>query len=88
MSWSISLIGNPQKVIDALNEQSEKLTGQSKLEYDAALPSLRSLVAENFAPVQPVIKITANGHGYENGQADKSTRNCSVSIETVYGLLV
>jgi hypothetical protein len=37
MSWSISFIGNPDKIVTALSENSAKVTGKSKEEYDAVL---------------------------------------------------
>lgn len=48
MSWSISFIGKPENVAKALNEHSDKLDGQSKLEYINALPNIIGIVAENF----------------------------------------
>lgn len=38
MSWSIKLVGKPAKVVEALDAESAKLSGQCKAEYDAALP--------------------------------------------------
>jgi hypothetical protein len=85
MSWSVSFIGKPEKVIEALQKQSETLTGESKKEYDSALPHLIGLVNENFGTSYPV-KLAASGHG--TVYADKSDRQLTASIELVYGLLV
>jgi hypothetical protein len=85
MSWSASFIGNPEKVVEALNKQSEGLTGNSKTEFDAALPNLIGLINQNFhsnPDYKPVLKIEANGHGNDG------ERNCSVKIERIYGVLV
>ena len=85
MSWSISFIGKPEKVVEALQKQSETLTGESKIEYDSALPHLVGLVNENFGTPYSV-KIAASGHG--TVYTDRSDRQLSASIELVYGLLV
>lgn len=86
MSWSISFIGKPEKVVEALNANSEKLSDNSKIEYDAALPHLVALVNENFGNDYPV-KLAASGSGYSvNGE--QKNRNLTVSLEVVYGLLV
>lgn len=85
MSWSISFIGKPEKVVEALTAQSAQLNGQSKEEYDSALPHLIGLVNENFGTGYPV-KLAASGHG--TVYTDKSDRQLSASIDTIYGLLV
>jgi hypothetical protein len=82
MSWSIQFIGKPEKVAEALHANSEKLSGNSKIEYDSALPHLLGLVNENFGFDFPV-KLAASGSG-----SDKPDRQLSASIETIYGLLV
>lgn len=88
MSWSINLIGNPDNIVKALEAQSPKLTGNSKTEYDAALPHLVGLVQQNFnKSAPPIIKLSANGHGYSvNDEAQYN--NCNVSIESLGGMLV
>jgi hypothetical protein len=90
MSWSITIIGHPQNVATALTAQSEKLEGQSKVEFDSALPHMVALVQENFNPegmTQPVIKLDASGHGYAtNGEQKQRTFNAT--IESFYATLV
>ena len=34
MSWSISYIGSPEKIIAALDRHSESISGKSKEEFD------------------------------------------------------
>jgi hypothetical protein len=87
MSWSITFIGKPENVTKALEAESEKLSGQSRIEYDSALPHLVSLVKENFGDNTPVVKIAANGHGYAVNDEQKS-RQLSASIELIYGTVV
>lgn len=87
MSWSITLVGKPENVAKALEENSAKLSGQSKAEYDAAIPHIVGLVNENFGQNPPTLKVTAAGSGYANGK-DQVQRNCTVSIEAWYGTIV
>lgn len=89
MSWSISFIGKPEKVSKALDEYSEKMTGYSKTEFDAALPHLKGLVEQNFNKKDDaqLVKITASGHGHaENGE--DVYRTLAANVEVIYGLLV
>ncbi len=88
MSWSVQFIGTPEKVANALEEQSAKLEGQSKIEYDDALPHMKALVMQNFAGITPTVKITANGHGYATTDGEQKQRHFVVSIEPAYGVLV
>jgi hypothetical protein len=89
MSWSITLIGNPENIATALTAQSEKLEGQSKVEFDSALPHLAALVKENFnaGGPTPVIKLAASGHGYAVDGTQKQ-RHLTASIEVSYATLV
>jgi hypothetical protein len=87
MSWSITFIGKPENVANALEEQSTKLEGQSKVEYDSALPHMVALVKENFGTDEPIIKIAANGHGY-SANGEQQQRQLVVTIERIYGTLV
>lgn len=83
MSWSITFIGKSENVSKALEDHSTKLSGQSKEEYDAALPYLMGLVQQNFnKDNSPVIQITASGHGYND------YRNCLVTLTSLGGQLV
>jgi len=90
MSWSINIIGKPKNVSNALEIYSEKLSGQSKVEFDAALPYMMGLVQQNFnenEQLLPVIKIEASGYGYVQDGVQKY-RNCICKIETHHAELV
>jgi hypothetical protein len=87
MSWSVGFIGKPEKVVEALQSHSEKLNGESKVEYDSALPHLIGVVNENFGHDYP-IKLTASGHGTNYGGTRPNERQLLVSLEFVCGLLV
>jgi hypothetical protein len=87
MSWHVSFIGTPERVVKALEDNSQRLDGQSKLEYDSASPHLVGIVRENFGEEGVLLKVTASGSGYSvNG--DQKSRSCVTSIERIYGLLV
>jgi|GEM_PF-2231670 len=90
MSWSVEFFGKPKAVAKAISEHSENLEGQSKEEYDNALPHLVGLVAQNFSPINPekIIRIMAHGHGTKNDTGEIVDRDCVVAIETTYGLVV
>jgi len=85
MSWSVNFIGKPEKVSEALMAQSAQMNGDSKVEYDAALPHLVALVNENFGNDSPV-KLAASGHGTAGGT--NPNRYLTVTCEPIYGLLV
>jgi hypothetical protein len=91
MSWRVDLIGHPENVIKALNDQSTKLTNQCKLEFDDAKDHLIGLVSQNFSKepgVTPcVIKLNASGSGWAKG-GEQVQRSVSVSMEVNYHELV
>ncbi len=87
MSWSVSFFGKPEKVAEALEAYSEKLSGYSKEEYDKALPNMVGIVRQNFGNESQLIKFSGNGHGtITNGVPQNG--NCNVIIESAYGLIV
>ena len=68
MSWNVTFIGKTENIVKALEAQSAKFEGLTKVEFDAALPHLVGLVNENWSKGEtgnPVMKITAAGHGYD-----------------------
>jgi hypothetical protein len=77
MSWSIYKSGTPEEVITALEEQSNSIGGQSKEEYDEALPHLVALVKQNIGGV---LNFSAYGHGIKNEDGSFSDKDCSVAI--------
>jgi len=98
MSWSVTLIGTPDKIVAALEAESGKQSGQCKIEFDDALPGLKTIVLQNFdkrdGAKQRVLKLRANGSGQSkqvsgpNGSSiEQVQRNCSVSLEDVGELL-
>lgn len=87
MSWSIGFIGSPENISKALNENSGKLTGNSKQEYDNALPHIEALVNQNRNKTYGVVlQVTASGHGYKD--VDQDYNNVMINIQTLGGQLV
>lgn len=99
MSWSITLIGTPDKIVAALDAESVRQSGQCKIEFDEALPALKTLVLQNFDKRPEarlrVLKLRASGSGYAKQSlgADGETvteqvqRNCAVTLEDMGELL-
>ena len=83
MSWSINMIGTPEKLVEALKKHSETLSGKSKEEFDAALPHMIALIEENKGGyAKNALEISGSGHGYgEDG-------NLSFSLKQTGFLLV
>jgi hypothetical protein len=91
MSWSVSFLGKPEAVAKALDEYSEKLGGQSRVEYDAAKPHLMALVKQNFASppyVAPLIDLEASGSGTGGPEGRQLQRSLQVKIATQYKTVV
>jgi hypothetical protein len=88
MSWSAYFVGTPEKIEEALNKQSGNLSGQSKQEYDDALPHLVALIKSNSdGKGGPLVQIQAAGSAYFlNGEMQNST--CNVNIQQLHGALV
>lgn len=79
MSWSVYFAGKPEDVIKNLEAESLTLDGDSKKEYEEALPHLIGLVKQNIGHGGQ-IKIDALGHAYfENGE--KKYGECWVTIK-------
>jgi hypothetical protein len=85
MSWAICIIGKPENVVAALEAQSERLSGDSKAEYDEALPHMVALVKQNQN--NGLVRISGNGHAYLNHEKVK-VGSCVVNVETLFGALV
>ena len=101
MSWSVSFTGRPEKVAEAIEAESAKLSGQSKVEYDAAKPHLAALVRQNFAREgsgynEPLIEVSAHGSGAsrtpvgkgEGAPPEQVQSQVAVSIKPVHTKLL
>lgn len=85
MSWSITLIGRPEKVCERLKKHSELLKDESKIEFDDALPHIMALVSQNVGD-NHVIKLNANGHASFVNRI-KTYGNMQIQIDPIYGEL-
>ncbi len=86
MSWSISLIGKSDAVIAAIEEESTKLSGQSRTEFDGIKEHLKGLVAANSGQYA-IVRLEANGHAaFDDGSKTYST--CTVTLTPFYGRFV
>jgi hypothetical protein len=80
MSWSVNFKGKPADVVKSLRDESAKLSGQSKVEYDDALPHVVALVEQNFGNPTSEVKLSANGSGSAQG-GKQFNRSCSVTLQ-------
>lgn len=94
MSWSVRLIGTPEAICKALDEEEGKMSGQCLLEFQASKPSLQALLRENFnnaADARPMaLRLSANGSGTskqvtdpQGTRTEQVNRCCSVNLETL-----
>jgi hypothetical protein len=86
MSWSISFIGKPEKVVEALEAHSNKLSDYSKVEYDKVLPSIVNIIQQNFG-FDYLVKVDASGHGHISDGVPQNSQ-CKVNVDLMYGVLV
>lgn len=88
MSWSINVIGTPDKITEALDVMSESLTGDSKAEFDNALPHLKGLVGMNYNEAIPGMGIELSASGHAHGAEGNGYSNCLVSIKPLNAALL
>jgi|SRR5271157_1967116 len=98
MSWSFNATGKPELVAKALERHSEGLSGQSKIEFDDAMPHMAALVRQTFANRDyyrydlPLLRFEASGSGSSMsipGVGEiQSYRLLSAKIELIYGALL
>lgn len=80
MSFHVSYIGKPEAIQRKLEEESARLTDQSKTEFDAVLPALTTLLSQEVG--NGVVQLTANGHAtITNGI--KTYGNVGVELKTL-----
>lgn len=85
MSWSLTLVGTPDKFPKAFDDFSAGLTGDSKAEFDAARPALETLVGLNVNKATPqAVRLSANGHAYKNN-GELAYSSCSVDLKPLDG---
>lgn len=77
MSFSVSFVGKPDAIKRKLAAESERLTGQSKAEFDAVRPALETILDQNVG--DGVVQLNANGHASFTNDI-KNYGNCNVEI--------
>jgi hypothetical protein len=81
MSWSVNLVGKPEALKRALDAYGDKLTDQSKEEFDAAPPHLKGLL--DAADEKSAVLLNASGHASFNvidGERKRIYSNIGVDI--------
>lgn len=89
MSWSVSYIGTPVKIAEALTAQAESYGEPTKSEFKAALPHMVGLVNQNFESASPnsvLIKLDANGSGIFV-EGEQKSGSVTVNLSRIYGNL-
>lgn len=81
MSWSNRWVGKPDAIKRAMDRYSEKLTMQSKDEFDDAKPKLAALLDANTH--DGVLALDANGHGYTDSRDGKRIVTLNVKLGQV-----
>lgn len=88
MSWSITYVGKAENIVKALNDYSGKVAGQTKLEFDDALPHLVGILNQNFSEGgAELLSLTASGSGWA-ADGKQVSRNLQVKLERLYGVVV
>lgn len=88
MSWSVSYIGKPEKIVEALNQHTSSLSGQSLEEYQDALPYLIGIVQQNLnTDYDLILNFSAGGSGYRADGVYKH-KSCTIKLEQMYGKIL
>jgi hypothetical protein len=85
MSWSVQIVGVPNKIAAELDAYETTLTGASLDEFKEVKPHLQALVSQNVG--QSLVRLDASGHASFGSQAPhpKTSGNCSVTLAPFYG---
>lgn len=80
MSFSVTFVGKPEAIKRKLVEESARLTGQSKTEFDAVCPALETILDQQVG--NGAVHLSANGHAtFTDGV--KTYGNCNVEVKTL-----
>jgi hypothetical protein len=80
MSFSVTFIGKPDAIKRKLEEESARLTDQSKAEFDALKPALDTILDQQVG--NGAVQLHANGHAtFANGV--KTYGNCNVDVKSI-----
>ena len=81
MSFSVTFIGKPEAIKRKLAEESERLTDQSKVEFDAVRPALETILDQQVG--NNAVHLSANGHASFDGAGGKTYAECNVDGKTL-----
>jgi hypothetical protein len=87
MSWSINIIGEPEKISAELDAHAKRLEGSNKEEFERALPHLKGLLELNKSTACK-FRMEANGHSIFNDNGKLDFSNCFVKLEPIWGVFV
>lgn len=94
MSWSFNAVGKPEKVIEDLRKKvSDYGEGQSRDEFEAAIPHLIGLIEQNVVVPghrypECLVHVEASGSGSLGSDGKVIYSSCQVSIKQIYGVLL
>lgn len=80
MSFSVTFIGKPAAIKRKLEEESARLTGQSKAEFDAVRPALDTILDQNVG--NSVVQLHANGHATFEQRPPQADAESLVPVKT------
>lgn len=86
MSFSISVMGKTDAIKRRLAEESGRLTGQSKAEFDAVVPAIERVLDQQVG--NGIIHVSASGHATFNADGVKTYGNCNLEVKPVGATLV
>lgn len=88
MSWSVNVVGKPEGILSSLDKTSESLQGQSKEEFDAALPHLKGIVSQvGGAYIEKCYSLSASGHGYATSDPKVAYNHIQVDFKMIGDLV-
>ena len=80
MSFSVTFIGKPEAIKRKLDEESARLTDQSKAEFNAIKPALETILDQHVGGY--AVSLNANGHAsFSNGV--KTAGQCQVEVKAI-----
>lgn len=80
MSFSVMFVGKPEAIKRKLEEESGRMTGQSKVEFDTVRPALDTILDQQLG--NGVISLSANGHA-QFADGVKTYGNCNVDVKSI-----
>lgn len=81
MSFAVTFIGKPDAIKRKLVEESARLTGYSKIEFDAVKPALDTILEQQIG--NGAIYLSANGHASILPDGVKTSGQCHVEVKTL-----